>query len=225
MARAVLFDIDGTLIRTGGAGVEAFDRTGETAFGIRNGTRHMKFAGRTDTGLVNEFFRYHQLEPSPENCRHFFDTYVFWLDHLLPQCHGGVCPGVRQLLRDLRARPHPPLIGLLTGNILLGAQIKLVHYGLWGEFALGGFAEDHEDRDQIAHAARRRLCEQLGEEVPGEHIVVVGDTPHDIRCARAIGAKVLAVATGGAEFGEIQRHAPDWCVKDLREVTAEEVCA
>jgi phosphoglycolate phosphatase-like HAD superfamily hydrolase len=224
MARAVLFDIDGTLIRTGGAGVDAFDRAGETAFGIRHGTRHMKFAGRTDTALVREFFVFHGIEPTAENSGHFLDTYVFWLDHLLPQCRGGVCPGVRQFIKDLRAQKHPPLIGLLTGNIRLGAQIKLGHYGLWEEFELGGFADDHEDRDQIAHAAKRRVARRLKTDLPDEEIIVVGDTPHDIRCARAIGAKVIAVATGGAHFDDNQKHSPDWCVKDLREVSAAEVC-
>jgi len=205
--------------------VDAFDRAGETAFGIRHGTRHMKFAGRTDTSLVREFFTSHGIEPNPQNARHFLDTYVFWLDHLLPQAIGGVCPGVHGFIKELRARKNPPLIGLLTGNIRLGAQIKLGHYGLWHEFELGGFADDHEDRDQIAHAAKLRVSHRLKVEIPGEEIIVVGDTPHDIRCARAIGAKVIAVATGGAAFDDNQKHSPDWCVKDLREVTVAEICA
>ncbi|MCX6894372.1 MAG: haloacid dehalogenase-like hydrolase [Verrucomicrobia bacterium] len=224
MARAVLFDIDGTLIRTGGAGVKAFARAGETAFGIVNGTAHMKFAGRTDTGLVREFLTLHRLEPSLENIRRFLDAYVFWLDQMLPQCSGGVCPGVWKFIADLRALPEPPVIGLLTGNIRLGAEIKLRHYGLWQEFATGAFADDHEDRDQIAVAAHRRVGEKLKRELRGEEIIVVGDTPHDIRCGRAIGARVIAVATGGSEFEEIKKHSPDWCVKDLREVMAREVC-
>ena len=225
MARAVLFDIDGTLIRTGGAGVKAFARAGETAFGIPNGTAHMKFAGRTDTGLVREFLKFHQLETAPENIRRFLDAYVFWLDQMLPRCPGGVCPGVWQFIADLRALPKPPVIGLLTGNIRLGAEIKLRHYGLWQEFATGAFADDHEERDQIAVAAHRRVSGHLKTELRGEEIIVVGDTPHDIRCGRAIGARVIAVATGGAAFEEIRKHSPDWCVKDLREVTAAEVCA
>jgi phosphoglycolate phosphatase-like HAD superfamily hydrolase len=225
MARAVLFDIDGTLIRTGGAGVKAFALAGETAFGIRNGTAHMKFAGRTDTGLVREFLQLHRLETSAANIRHFLDAYVFWLDHLLPQCTGGVCPGVGKFIQDLRALPKPPLIGLLTGNIVLGAEIKLRHYNLWQEFETGAFADDHEDRNQIAIAAHKRVSRRLQEELRGEEIIVVGDTPHDIRCGRAIGAKVVAVATGGSEFGEICKHSPDWCVRDLREVSAAEVCS
>ena len=225
MARAVLFDIDGTLIRTGGAGVKAFALAGETAFGIANGTAHMKFAGRTDTGLVREFLILHRLEPTSENIRRFLDAYVFWLDQLLPQCTGGVCPGVWQFIADLRALPEPPVIGLLTGNIRLGAEIKLRHYGLWQEFATGAFADDHEERNQIAVAAHKRVNRHLQEDLRGDQIIVVGDTPHDISCGRAIGARVIAVATGGAAFEEIRKHAPDWCVKDLREVTAAEVCS
>jgi len=221
MARAVLFDIDGTLIRTGGAGVKAFARAGETAFGIPGGTAHMKFAGRTDTGLVREFLLHHGIEASTANIRHFLDTYVFWLDHLLPQCRGGVCAGVLKLIRGLRAQKNPPLIGLLTGNIRLGAEIKLRHYDLWQEFETGAFADDHEDRNQIAVAARHRVRRQLQKELPGGEIIVVGDTPHDIRCGRAIGAKVLAVATGGSTCAEMQAHQPDWLVEDLRGISVE----
>jgi phosphoglycolate phosphatase len=224
MAQAVFFDIDGTLIRTGGAGVKAFAHAGKTAFGVADGTRSMKFAGRTDIGLVREFFQIHRIEASPDNFRRFLDSYVFWLDHLLPQCRGGVCPGVLPLIHELRARENPPLIGLLTGNIRLGAEIKLRHYDLWETFETGGFADDHEDRDQIAHAAKERASRQLNRPLRGEEIIVIGDTPHDVRCGRAIGAKVVAVATGGATLAEIQATQPDWAVADLREVTVEELC-
>ena len=150
-AKAVMFDIDGTLIRTGGAGVKAFNLAGQTAFGIRDGTLHMKFAGRTDTGLVREFFKHHQLKPTTENFQHFLDTYIFWLDHMLPQSSGSICPGVIKLIRDLRRTKNPPLIGLLTGNIRLGAEIKLRQYNLWEEFELGAFADDSEDRSHQRH--------------------------------------------------------------------------
>lgn len=224
MAKAVLFDIDGTLIRTGGAGVKAYARAGETAFGIPNGTAHMKFAGRTDTGLVREFLGLHNIEPTAENFRRFLDSYVFWLDHLLPQSRGSVCPGVFQLIQGLRALKAPPLIGLLTGNIRLGAEIKLRQYNLWEHFEMGAFADDHEDRNQIARTARERVGHKLNRKLRGEEIIVVGDTPHDVGCARAIGAKVIAVATGGATLEEIRATQPDWCLMDLREVNAEEIC-
>jgi phosphoglycolate phosphatase-like HAD superfamily hydrolase len=131
---------------------------------------------------------------------------------------------VKEFIRDLRAQKNPPQIGLLTGNIILGAQIKLGHYGLWEEFSMGAFADDHEQRDLIAVAAHRRLEKIHARRIHGEEIIVIGDTPHDIRCGRAIGARVLAVATGGSEFSELKQHTPDWCVQDLRELSAAEIC-
>ena len=130
----------------------------------------------------------------------------------------------REFIRDLQALPHPPTLGLLTGNIQLGAEIKLRHFGLWELFEFGGFADDHEDRNHIAAAALERGRRVLGKNLRPEEIVVVGDTPFDIRCGKFIGAKVLAVATGGAKLDELKRHQPDWAVEDLTRVTAREIC-
>jgi phosphoglycolate phosphatase-like HAD superfamily hydrolase len=105
----------------------------------------------------------------------------------------------------------------LTGNIKRGAEVKLDHYGWWDKFAFGGFADDSEHRDEIAAAAWRRGGEHLGKPIRGEETLVIGDTPLDIRCGRAIGARVLAVATGGATMEELAAHKPDFLVTDLGE--------
>jgi phosphoglycolate phosphatase-like HAD superfamily hydrolase len=220
----VLFDIDGTLIRTGGAGVRAFARAFETEFQIPNGAAQIKFSGRTDTGIAREMFLQHGVETSPENFRRFFDSYIFWLDYLLTQTRGGVVAGVWEFIHQLHALPEPPAIGLLTGNIRLGAEIKLRHFELWEVFQTGGFADDHEDRNQIAIVARQRGSRLLNDPLPGDQILVIGDTPRDIECARAIDARMLAVATGGATHDELKAHQPDWLVEDLTEVRAEKVC-
>ena len=115
------------------------------------------------------------------------------------------------------------MLGLLTGNIRLGAEIKLRRYGLWEIFEFGGFADDHEDRNHIAAAALERGRRVLGKNLRPEEIVVVGDTPFDIRCGKFIGAKVLAVATGGAKLDELRKHAPDWAIEDLTRVSALEI--
>ncbi len=224
MIRLVLFDIDGTLVRTGGAGVKAFGRAFANEFGLPQGTERLKFAGRTDTGLVQEFFQQNQIEPTAQNFQRFFECYIFWLDHLLGQLDGGLCPQVREFLRDLQALPQPPLLGLLTGNIRLGAEIKLRHFQLWDEFRTGGFGDDHPERNRIAAIARDRASRVLDGKLHGEQILVIGDTPLDIECARAIDAKVLAVATGGSTLEQLQTHQPDWVVSDLSRVTAAEVC-
>src|SRR6266850_2221243 len=223
MVRLVLFDIDGTLIRTGGAGVKAFAKVFETEFKTVDGFERMKFGGRTDTGLVREFFGYHNIPATPENFRRFFERYVFWLDDILKQNETSVCTGVWDFMRGLQGLAKAPVIGLLTGNIRLGDEIKLRHAGLWDVFVTGGFADDSEERDKIAAIAKERGSRLLNEELRGEEVVVIGDTPLDIRCARAIGAKVLAVATGMVPMEELASHKPEWAVKDLTKVKAGEV--
>jgi phosphoglycolate phosphatase-like HAD superfamily hydrolase len=218
MVRLVLFDIDGTLIRTGGAGVKAFARVFETEFGLVEGFERLKFAGRTDTGLVREFFGYHSIEPSPGNFERFFERYVFWLDQILAHSRTETCPGVREFVAALKGLPEPPLLGLLTGNIRLGAEIKLRHFGLWDLFETGAFADDHEERDQIARIAMERGTRVLDEALQGDEVLVIGDTPLDVKCGRAIGARVLAVATGGTTFEDLLATKADWIARDLREV-------
>ena len=117
MVKLVLFDIDGTLVHTGHAGTQAFARTFATEFNAHGGLEKMKFAGRTDVSLVREFFKHNDITATPENFRRFFDSYIFWLDQILARSKTEICPGVWELLRDLRALPKPPIIGLLTGNI------------------------------------------------------------------------------------------------------------
>jgi phosphoglycolate phosphatase len=225
MVRLVLFDVDGTLIHTGGAGKNAFARTFAAAFNAHDSVHKVNFGGRTDTSLARELFGIHGIPATPENFGRFFAYYAFWLDHLMAQSNGDACHGVREFIHDLQALPEPPLLGLLTGNIRLGAEIKLRCYGLWQLFETGGFADDSEDRNQIAAAAFERGRRLLGKNLRPEEILVVGDTPHDIRCGKHIGAKVLAVATGGAKLEELKKHTPHWAVEDLTRVKALEICS
>lgn len=225
MIKIVLFDIDGTLVRTGRAGIKAFAEAFATEFGLTDGSEKLKFAGRTDYSLVREFFMHHGISPTPSHFERFFATYLTLLQRVIGECDGEVIPGVHQFMKDLRQVQAPPAIGLLTGNIRRGAEIKLGHYSLWHEFQFGGFADDHEERDCIAAVARQRGCEFLGQKVHDQEVLVIGDTPLDIRCARAIGAKVIAVGTGGATKEHLRQHEPDWAVDDLNAISASEVCA
>ncbi|HWF20451.1 MAG TPA: HAD family hydrolase [Verrucomicrobiae bacterium] len=224
MVRLVLFDIDGTLLHTNAVGIRAFDRTLESEFNVSNGTAGLKFAGRTDTGLVRELFGRHGIEVSKKNFQRFFDNYANWLSQMLAETGGEVCPGAWDLIRELQALPNPPALGLLTGNIRLGAEIKLRYFKLWDIFVTGAFADDHEDRNQIAAIAFQRGSQFLGESLRSNQVVVIGDTPHDVACGRAIGAKVLAVATGVSPVAELQSLGPDWAVADLTKITAREIC-
>ena len=223
VVRLVLFDIDGTLVHTGGAGVKAFAKVFETEFGAKDGFEKLKFAGRTDVSLVREFFGVHGIPTTAQNFERFFERYVFWLAHILEESRTETCPGVWEFIQQLKALPDPPLLGLLTGNIRLGAEIKLRHFQLWDTFETGAFADDHEERDQIAAIARERGRAILKDHLADDQVLVIGDTPLDIRCGRAIRAKVLAVATGGAKFEELKSHRPDWVSSDLLSVRAAEI--
>ena len=224
MVRLVLFDIDGTLIQSGGAGEKAFAQVCRTEFDIADGTARLQFAGRTDPSIVRDFFIQHAIEPSPENFSRFFSRYVFYLDDQLRQLAGRVLPGVHCWLHALELLPQRPVHGLLTGNIRLGAQIKLTHYGLWQSFRLGAFGDDHEDRNQIALIARERGRQLLDRDLEGEEILVIGDTPRDIECARAIGARCLAVATGSYRANELKSAGPTWAVDTLEDISPTETC-
>jgi phosphoglycolate phosphatase-like HAD superfamily hydrolase len=225
MVRLVLFDIDGTLIHSGGAGERAFERVCATVFRVPEATRRLYFAGRTDPSIVRDFFQQNQIPPSEENFHRFFESYVFWLDHMLNQFNGRVLPGVWEMIRFLRAASPPPVIGLLTGNIRLGAQIKLRHYQLWEHFQTGGFGDDHEDRNELAIIARERAGRLMQADLAGDQIVVIGDTPRDIECARAIQARMLAVATGHYSVEQLQKLQPTWAVRTLEGFGVNEMLA
>ena len=224
MVRLVLFDIDGTLVHTGHAGTKAFAQTFAHIFGLKHGSEKMKFAGRTDVSLVREFFKIHGVSESHDNFEQFFESYVFWLDEILTHSSGSECAGVRYFIEELLALPQPPALGLLTGNIQLGAQIKLRHFGLWDFFVMGGFADDHEERNHIAVAALARGRRVLDPHLQPQEVVVIGDTPFDVKCGKFIGAKTLAVATGGATVEELLPHGADWTVRDLSRIRAGEIC-
>src|SRR5262249_27095258 len=142
---------------------------------------------------------------------------------LIHDSHKNSHRGVNKFINNKKTSRPPPLLGLLTGNIRLGAEIKLRHFNLWKVFETGAFADDHEERDQIAAIARQRGSAILGQELKNGQVLVIGDTPLDIRCGRAIGAKVLAVATGGARLEELEPHKPDVLVRDLTALSAAEV--
>jgi phosphoglycolate phosphatase len=224
-ARLVLFDIDGTLIHTGGVGIKAFARAIASEFGHTHGTEKIRFGGRTDPSLVRELFTHTGVAHTAENIDRFFAAYVFWLDHLLSESRaGGPCAGVLTFIHALRQLPDPPCLGLLTGNIRLGAEIKLRHYQLWDAFELGAFGDDDEDRNRIAAVAQDRGSRRLGRPLAGGEILVVGDTPRDIECGRAIDARVLAVATGGAPADVLREHQPDWLLPTLEAANPAELC-
>src|SRR5205823_12547054 len=137
----------------------------------------------------------HGIEPTPENLAECFDGYLQHLAELLPRTKGHLLPGILKLLEALHAR-RDVVLALLTGNLSRGAELKLTHYGVWHYFQFGAFADDHHDRNELGRFACSRALEKLGLEFEKGRIFVIGDTPHDIDCGRAFGAKTVAIATG-----------------------------
>ncbi|MCA9208596.1 MAG: HAD family hydrolase [Planctomycetales bacterium] len=214
---AILFDIDGTLINTGGAGGTALLKAFSEEFGVETPER-VPFAGRTDRGIAANLFRIHEVPNTPENWDRLRLGYLRELVVQLPLHEGQVLPGVEQVLAALAARDDVHL-GLLTGNVREGARTKLEHYRLFQHFSFGGFGDLHADRDDVAREALRETRTRLDQHFHPERLWVVGDTPLDIRCARAIGARVIAVGTGGHCRDELKQAGPDLLVEDLSDAT------
>lgn len=217
--KLLLFDIDGTLLTSGGAGERALRLAFRDRFGIDDDLSSIEIAGRTDSGIVRQMLTAHRLPTTPENIAAFLDGYLHHLAQEIPRTPGRLLPGILPLLDALQPRADI-VLALLTGNLARGAEIKLRHYGVWHYFEFGAFADDHHDRNQLGPFAQARAREQRGLEFPPERIFVLGDTPHDIACARAIGAKTIAIATGKFSRPELAEHAPDFLFDDLADLDA-----
>jgi phosphoglycolate phosphatase-like HAD superfamily hydrolase len=210
----LLFDIDGTLIRTHGAGKAAMEGALRTAFGVTHINDTVPYSGRTDRAIGRDLLTVHGLEPSPENVHTLTETYLNLLPAELDRLGGEVCRGVQAVIEATHRRPDV-LLGLLTGNVRRGAATKLGHFRLWDFFPVGGFGDEHFDRDDVARSAVRSAEGHLGRAVDPNSVWVIGDTPLDISCARAVGAKVAAVATGWHAHDELAAHNADLLLHDL----------
>lgn len=208
-----LFDIDGTLLNSGGAGKAAMESALATEFGLGRVQQGVPYSGRTDRAIGHELLRIHGIEPTPANWRRLQRAYLGNLPSCLGRHNGKVLPGIAALLGRLRNHDGAA-VGLLTGNIRAGAEAKLGYFGLFHHFQFGGFGDEHLERDDVARealAAAHAFCGR----VACERIWVIGDTPLDVRCARAIGARVAAVATGVHSLAELEAEQPDLLLADL----------
>lgn len=215
----LLFDIDGTLVRTGGAGKAAMEAALQTAFDIREVKDTVPYSGRTDRAIGRELLTVHGIDPTPENQRKLTDTYLELLPTHLMTKGGEVCPGIVEILAAAGGRENV-LLGLLTGNVRRGAATKLGHFGLWDHFTVGGFGDDHFERDDVARSAIQEVQNYTGRDVNPTDVWIIGDTPLDVQCARAVGAKAVAVATGWHPLTELVACRPDVALADLSDAKA-----
>lgn len=209
-----LFDIDGTLVDTGGAGMVALKEATQEIFGHEGPA--LDLAGSTDLGLVANIHAHFEIEPTRERIAAYFQVYLGRLDWNL--AHGGfpgrVLGGVSELLADLVERPDNT-IGLLTGNTAGGATSKMRHFGLDSHFPFGAYGCDHADRNQLGPIALQRAAIHAGRDFSPAETWIIGDTPKDIACAHAIGARCLAVATGSFTAAELKAYGADRVVDSL----------
>ena len=210
--RVLLFDIDGTLIRSGGAGKFSMENALKTTFGLQEIKDRVSYSGRTDGAIIHDLLLLHDLPATPKNAELLSSAYLSQLQKALTIHPGEVLPGIVETL----SRKHDGIaIGLLTGNVEAGAAIKLKHFGLSEYFAFGGFADELTERDDVAKRAFAEAERHLKMKLDPQNVWVIGDTPADVKCARAIGAKAIAVQTGWHSPEELAASGPDHLFPDF----------
>jgi len=215
----ILWDIDGTILHSGGAGMRALQRALDEVFGIAGTFEGIDFAGRTDPVIIRQIFARFGIEASRENFARYIDGYIAVLPAVLGKSDSRILPGAAELIRQAAAAPDVAQ-GLLTGNLRRGAATKLGHHGLWEYFPIGAFADDSEVRNELGPFALERARGHFGTDFPAGNVWIVGDTPHDIACARAFGGRSLAVATGSSRVSDLAGHNPDAVLETLGDAEA-----
>ena len=209
--RLVLFDIDGTLLNSGGMGRASMQRALAEVFGSP-GNPSYRYDGKTDKQIVRDTMRLegHTDEHIDSRMETLIDLYLDGLRTGVESGNFNVRPldGVVEILDALEARKDV-VLGLLTGNVERGARVKLKAAGIDPDrFRVNAFGSDHEHRPQLPAIAQRRASENLGLEIVGERVIVIGDTPADIECGRELGAKAIAVASGHYTVEQLEAHDP-----------------
>ncbi|MSO56743.1 MAG: HAD family hydrolase [Acidobacteria bacterium] len=232
----VLFDIDGTLIRTGRAGSRAMNRAFEDLFGIPGAFDGIPMAGRTDKGILGDGASRAGVDLGGSAFHRFRDRYFVRLREALPEpgphpstlsrgalsnaeVHTGILPGVQPLLDAIAARTDV-FPALLTGNCKEGARIKLEHFGLWKFFRCGAYGDAVVDRNDLFGVAMERALACGALAAHPRDVVVVGDTVPDVACAKAAGARSVAVATGPSDVETLRAAGADVAVTDLSDTEA-----
>ena len=221
--KVILFDIDGTLLNTGGAGIKAFYTAIENNYPSElekcGGSLSLNMAGSTDSGLAIEIFEALGIEDSINEREAFFSQYIQCLENNLsdPNYIGSLMPGIAELLEKLfdQVNKGKVLLGLLTGNIAVGAALKLKKYRVDKYFCFGAYGDDHHDRNELGPIALKRGASYHDLELSRSQVTVIGDTPKDIHCARAMGAQAVAVSSGSISYEELEDYDPDLLFKDF----------
>ncbi len=212
--KLLLWDIDGTLLFGDRAGERALLVSLRRMFGVEGSLESVEIAGRTDRFITENLLRAHGIDPTPEAVHRFLEGYLEALPEEMPRGRACLLPGIVSILETVAAREDLAQ-GLLTGNLERGARLKLEPFGVWHYFPFGAYADDSISRNDLGpHALRRASAHHAAEFTP-RRTFIVGDTPHDIDCARAIGARAIAVATGRFSVEQLAAHGADLTLPDL----------
>jgi len=210
----LLFDIDGTLLDTGGAGRRSMDRAFDRLHGRRDACAQIAFGGMTDRAIGRAGLQAIGAEPTMEAIEAVIAAYLEALaDELVRSTRARVHDGIAAAL-DASARAGCAM-GLGTGNVHAGARLKLGRVGLADRFSFGGFGSDHEIRSELLRIGAERGAALLGAPIAECRVVVIGDTPKDSLAAHAIGAECVAVATGSFELQQLTEHGARWVFPSL----------
>jgi len=214
--KLVLFDIDGTLVHSGGQAKPVFARAMVEAFGSAGPIDSYDFSGKTDGRIVVDLALAAGIAEATvhERLPALRERYVRELATAFDPGRARVLPGIAALLDALAARDDV-VVGLLTGNWRGGAEVKLGAVGLWERFPFGSFGDDGLDRRELPPVALARAGEHAGRAFRPEDTVIVGDSPLDVDCARAHGISCLAVATGWTAASTLAAEGATWVVEDL----------
>ncbi len=213
--KLVLFDIDGTLIDSGEAGIRSLNKAFFELFGIKDAFKGINMAGKTDTKIMREGLQFHELSDDNREVEKIIQRYIEILKNEIQNPWRRVKPGVYEILKSLVGKNIQ--VGLLTGNIEEGARIKLNPFELNKYFPTGAFGSDHEERDMLLPIAIKRFSE-FGIDVPPKRCVVIGDTPRDVQCSKVHGAYCIAVATGTYSKQSLKSTGADLVVETLSEI-------
>lgn len=222
MRKLVLFDIDGTLVLTGGAGLRAMNRALQEVFGQADGLNGIALAGRTDWAILSDAVRRLGRSLDGALLADLEDRYVTNLAEEIQHPGSGrkeVLPGIAHILEELERRDDV-FVGLVTGNFEAGARVKLGYFDLWRYFTCGAFGGDAADRNALVPFALERARACGLPDISDENILVIGDTPHDVTCAHAAGAVAVGVATGTSPVEELRAAGAQHVFEDLGDTAA-----
>ncbi len=215
----ILFDIDGTLIDSGGAGVRALNRAFEEVYSVCDAFSAISMAGKTDLQILAEGLKLHNVASSNGIIPEFFESYITHLRMTIDATDGHVKAGIREALVEIE-KSDDFIVGLLTGNIEQGAMIKLEAFGLDRYFDIGAYGNDNADRNMLLPIAREKLRKSRDLDIDYRNCIVIGDTPRDIACAKPYGAYSIGVATGPYSYSRLEEAGADAVFCDLSDTTS-----